>query len=137
VGEVLLGVDGGSGSLLRIERDAGGAAALHMDGTVLAMRAVRVMAEAVEEVTRQRGLTVADLHAVVAHGGNGRMPALLARRLGLPEEKVWSTTPHTGNLGSASVPIACASHPQGPGTIVWVSVGAGLTWAAALLTRSY
>jgi 3-oxoacyl-[acyl-carrier-protein] synthase III len=73
------------------------------------------------------------LEAVVCHGGNGRLPELLARQLGLPPERVWSETPRTGNLGSASLPTAWAAHrpvPQGP--VAWAAVGAGLTWGAAI-----
>ena len=43
---------------------------------------------------------------VVVHGGNGRLPLLVARQLGLPAERVWSETASTGNLGSASLPVA-------------------------------
>jgi 3-oxoacyl-[acyl-carrier-protein] synthase III len=132
VGEVLLGADGGGGSLLRVGPSAACGVELHMDGTALAIRAVRAMAEAVEEVTQRDGLAVADLRAVVAHGGNGRMPGLLARRLGLPEERVWSETPRVGNLGSASLPVAWAARDEVAGPVAWVAVGAGRTWGAAL-----
>ena len=74
------------------------------------------------------------LAAVVAHGGNGRMPALLARRLGLPPEQVWSETAKTGNLGSASVSVAWTLRPA-----LGVGSGgldrprrAGLQWGAVL-----
>ena len=73
---------------------------------------------------------------VVVHGGNGRLPGLLGRRLGLPSERVWSETPRTGNLGAASLPVAWAAHADIPaGPIIWTAVGAGLTWGAALLER--
>ena len=76
---------------------------------------------------------MADLAAVVAHGGNGRLPSLLARQLGLPPERVWSETPRVGNLGSASLPVAWDARQPGPrGPAAWVSGGAGLTWAAAV-----
>jgi hypothetical protein len=85
---------------------------------------------------------------VIVHGGNGRMPHLVALQLNLPPEKIWSQTSVTGNLGSASLPVAWAmrtspptpSPTRGggsgegllPGPVAWTSVGAGLTWAAAL-----
>jgi hypothetical protein len=78
-------------------------------------------------------LTAPDLAGVAVHGGNGRLPSLLARRLGLPAEKVWSETARTGNLGSASLPVAWAAQaPAGPGPVVWVAFGAGAPWGAAL-----
>jgi 3-oxoacyl-[acyl-carrier-protein] synthase-3 len=133
LGGVALGSNGSAAHLLRVERAASGAIAVHMEGGPLAVRAVRVMAQSVRDLAARHGLTVADLRGVVAHGGNGRMPALLARQLGLAPERVWSTTTDTGNLGSASLPFAWAVHrSQPPGPVAWAAVGAGLTWAAAM-----
>jgi 3-oxoacyl-[acyl-carrier-protein] synthase-3 len=132
VAAVVSGVDGGAAGLIRLDL-AGPSPALHFEGEALASRALRAMAETVRGLVQDHGLTLADLEAVVAHGGNGRMPALLARALELPTEKVWSGTEEAGNLGSASLPVAWAARrppPQGP--VAWVAVGAGLTWAGAL-----
>jgi 3-oxoacyl-[acyl-carrier-protein] synthase III len=132
--DVILGADGGAGHLLQVEPSTGGLAQVEMNGTGLAIRAVKAMAEAAREVAARQGLDVADLAGVVIHGGNGRMPALLARQLGLPAERVWSETARTGNLGSASLPVAWAARQaRPPGAFVWTAAGAGLTWGAALL----
>jgi 3-oxoacyl-[acyl-carrier-protein] synthase III len=54
--------------------------------------------------------------------------------LGLPAERVWSETARTGNLGSASLPVAWAvRQTKQTGAFVWTAAGAGLTWGAALL----
>jgi 3-oxoacyl-[acyl-carrier-protein] synthase III len=133
VGEVVLCTDGSQGHLIQVERTAGGPIELRLDGGPLAHQAVRVMAQAVRDLLWDQGLALADVQAVVAHGGNGRLPALLARQLALPVERVWSETPSTGNLGSASLPVAWAAHqPSPPGPVVWTAVGAGLCWGAAL-----
>ncbi len=134
ISEVCLRADGDAGPLLKLERSAAGVIELHMSGITLANRAVHVMAESVSELLQGHGLSTADLTAVVAHGGNGRLPALLARRLGLSPERVWSQASSAGNLGSASLPTAWAlreSRPKGPA--IWTAVGAGLTWGAALI----
>ncbi|HMC90712.1 MAG TPA: 3-oxoacyl-[acyl-carrier-protein] synthase III C-terminal domain-containing protein, partial [Gemmataceae bacterium] len=115
--KVVLGCDGSGASLLRVEHDPQRAFALHMRGMELAGRAVNAMAQAVHGLLHDYCLKVDDLAAVIAHGGNGRMPSLLARKLGLPPERVWSETETTGNLGSASLPVAWAareSRPPGP-----------------------
>jgi 3-oxoacyl-[acyl-carrier-protein] synthase-3 len=131
---VVLGCDGSKKDLIEVKRSESGPIELHLDGGPLASQAVQVMAQSVQDLTREHGLQVADLHGVVAHGGNGRLPGLLARKLGLPLERVWSETPRTGNLGSASLPIAWSARQfPSPGPVVWTTVGAGLTWAAALL----
>jgi 3-oxoacyl-[acyl-carrier-protein] synthase III len=134
VGEVLLGCDGAGVGLLRVVPSAGGLCEVQMDGSALASRAVCAMAEAVTTLTKRYGLSPSDLGGVVAHGGNGRLPGLLARQLGLAPERVWSETPRTGNLGSASLPVAWAAR-QGAsaGIMGWTAVGAGLTWGAALI----
>ncbi len=131
--DILLGTDGTAGSLLRVEHELGRGLLLHMDGVALAQRAVRTMAEAVRQLSARHGLTVAQLAVVIAHGGNGRMPALLARRLGLPLERIGSETAHTGNIGSASLPVAWTARVQSPSRpMIWTAVGAGLQWGAAL-----
>jgi 3-oxoacyl-[acyl-carrier-protein] synthase III len=128
------GVDGDAAHLLRLTPAREGGVELHMQGIELAGRAVGTMAENVVRLAGAAGLAVGDLAGVVAHGGNGRMPALLARKLGLPPEQVWSTTPSTGNLGSCSLPVTWAlQQPKPPGAVVWTTVGAGLTHGAALL----
>jgi 3-oxoacyl-[acyl-carrier-protein] synthase-3 len=131
--DVVLGSDGSKAGLIRVEPSAGGPVEVHLSGEAVALQAVRIMARSVQEMARDHGLAVMDLGAVVAHGGNGRLPAMLARQLGLPPERVWSETPRAGNLGSASLPAAWAANlPGPPGPVVWVAVGAGLTWGAAL-----
>jgi 3-oxoacyl-[acyl-carrier-protein] synthase-3 len=134
--EVVLAVDGSAGALLRPTLHPKHGVSIQMDGTALALRAIDTMAEAVKTLLQRHRLSMTDLSAVVAHGGNGRMPALLARRLGLTADRVWSTTAVTGNLGSASVPAAWAMHGPTAGPVIWVAVGAGLTWGAALLECS-
>ena len=100
----------------------------------LASRAVEAMAQSVEGLARHSGLDVSEIAAIVAHGGNGRLPQLLARKLGVSPDRVWSETPQTGNLGSASLPVAWASRqPRPNGPAIWTAVGAGLTWGAVLV----
>jgi 3-oxoacyl-[acyl-carrier-protein] synthase III len=131
--DIVLGTDGSSGSLLRVEMAHGRGAELHMDGIAVAHRAVRTMADAVRQLCDRNALMVDQLAAVIAHGGNGRMPALLARRLGVPSNRVLSETARTGNLGSASLPVAwTARDPSISRPVVWTAVGAGLQWGAAL-----
>lgn len=131
--DIVLGTDGDSGPLLRVEMTGGHGAELHMDGIALAHRAVRTMADAVRNLCTRNGLAVDQLAAVIAHGGNGRMPGLLARRLNLPPQLVQSETARTGNLGSVSLPVAwIARNPSVSHPVVWTAVGAGLQWGAAL-----
>ncbi|HEV3085123.1 MAG TPA: 3-oxoacyl-[acyl-carrier-protein] synthase III C-terminal domain-containing protein [Gemmataceae bacterium] len=130
--EVSLAADGGQAALLQLHGASPDGVELRMRGTELAASAIHVMADSVEALAKRHGIEVAQLAAVIAHGGNGRMPALLARKLGLPPERVWSETAVTGNLGSASLPVAWAARQPPKGPIIWTAVGAGLAWGAAL-----
>ncbi len=66
--------------------------------------------------------------------GEADKKQLLAGKLGLPSDKVWSETPTTGNLGSVSLPVAWATRHRVPsGPVIWTAVGAGLSWGAALI----
>jgi len=132
---MVLGTDGSRAELIQLNPSATGSVELRLQGQALGARAIGAMENAVRELAQRHRLVVADL-TVVVHGGNGRLPELLARRLDLPSERVWSETPRTGNLGSASLPVAWAAHNDIPlGPIIWTAVGAGLTWGAALLRR--
>jgi 3-oxoacyl-[acyl-carrier-protein] synthase-3 len=130
---VELGVAGDKCDLLRVEGDGLSGLRLRMDGPRLATAAVETLAELVCEVSQRHQLSLKDLSAVIVHGGNGRLPGLVARRLGLPEERVWSETASRGNLGSASLPVAWAARSTPlTGPVAWAAVGAGLVLGAAL-----
>jgi 3-oxoacyl-[acyl-carrier-protein] synthase III len=134
INDILLCTDGAAGGVLRAERSGIGTVELRMRGIELAGRAIEAMAQSVRQLSDRHRLAVTDLAAVVAHGGNGRMPALLALQLGVPPERVWSDTARTGNLGSASLPAAWAARQNVPaGPVAWAAVGAGISWGGALL----
>ena len=91
------------------------------------------MAQAVRQLAQEEKKALGEFKAVIVHGGNGRLPALVARQLGLAPDSIWSETPRTANLGSASLPVAWAAHePRPHGPVAWTAVGAGLTWAAGM-----
>ncbi len=133
LGEITLSTDGASRLLVQVDWNEG-RPHLHLGGSRLVSRAVHAMGEAVRDLLAACGLNLEDLTGIVAHGGNGRMPGLLARELGLPRQGIWSTTAETGNLGSASLPFAWHSRPTDRhGWVVWTAAGAGLTAGAALM----
>lgn len=111
---------------------------LELDGSRIFRIAVRQLGGAVEQFLADSGITVEDISRVIAHQANGRLLAALAKRLKLPQEKMFSVLEHFGNTSSASLPIAldCASR-QGvlhEGDLVLLAAfGGGLTWGVALL----
>lgn len=128
--KMVLGYDEEGSALIRLRIDNRGPV-VDLNGPALALRAVQKLAAAVEQVSAAHGLAPADLEAVMIHAGNGRLPALVAGRLGVPVERVHGTTAWTGNLGSVSLLAALAHRPpQLPA--VAAAVGAGLCWGAVL-----
>jgi 3-oxoacyl-[acyl-carrier-protein] synthase-3 len=125
--------DGGAADLIRILPAADGGFCIEMEGVPLTEFALHALATVTRDMIAKHGLSLGKLSAIVAHGGNGRMPAMLARLLHVPATKIWSEVQTTGNLGSASVPVAWSSRPAPTGgPVVWTSVGAGVIWGAAL-----
>ena len=133
-----LGADGGAGRLLQVAGSGRDGVRVLMEGRGLASRAVDAMAGGVRGAVQEHGLTLEGLAGVVVHGGNGRLPALVARRLGMSTERVWSRTAETGNLGAASLLAAWEAYqPRMAGPVAWAAVGAGLTTAAALTGAAF
>jgi len=87
---------------------------------------------------KEFGLTVEELGQVIFHQANGRLLALLRKRLGIPQEKMYSVIEQLGNTSSASLPIALDravrdGRLRGDAPVLLGSVGGGLTWATALV----
>ena len=134
--DVFLRTDGSAHGLLQAVYEPGREVTVRFQGVPLAERAIRAMAGAIKELAANWRFALGDVGAIVAHGGNGRMVALLARHLGMPLARVWSETCTVGNLGSVSLPAAWAAHRVGnEGPIIWTAAGAGLCWGAALTRR--
>jgi 3-oxoacyl-[acyl-carrier-protein] synthase-3 len=135
--DLTLTCNGEAADLIRVESADAGGLELHMEGAAVAARAVRAMSSCVLDLATRNGLQVDELETVIVHGGNGRMPALVARQIGLPVERVRSCTVETGNLGSASLPATWASLAEQPnGPVIWTTAGAGMTSGAALLNNT-
>jgi 3-oxoacyl-[acyl-carrier-protein] synthase III len=87
------------------------------------------------EAVRRSGVTLDEVDWVVPHQASMNLLCALARRLELDIGKFVITYPHTGNLSSASLPVAL-DHGRRDGKfqdgdwLVMPAVGAGMAWAA-------
>jgi 3-oxoacyl-[acyl-carrier-protein] synthase-3 len=127
----LLYVDGGPST-------TGTAGFLRMEGKEVFRHAVQRLAEAVDEALTANGLAPRDIDWLVPHQANRRIIDAMARKLGLPAEKVVLTIDRHANTSAASVPLALAEAAGDgriqPGQLVLLeAMGGGLTWGAALL----
>lgn len=136
----ILGVGaGGTRVPITVERARQG---LHkhvvMQGREVFREAVSRMSQASHEVLEKAGVSIDDVALIIPHQANLRILNAVARRLQVPEERVFVNVQKYGNTGSASVPLALwEAREQGriePGDLVLLTAfGAGFHWAAMLL----
>jgi 3-oxoacyl-[acyl-carrier-protein] synthase-3 len=127
----LLFVDGGPST-------TGTVGKLRMKGREVFRHAVVNLAEVLNEVLAEAGLSSDDVDWVVPHQANARILDATARKLGLPAEKVVVTVDEHANTSAASVPLALDTAvrdgriKQGD-IVVLEAMGGGFTWGAAAL----
>lgn len=128
--------DGIHGDLLYADSDE---RLLRMEGQEVYRHAVERMVEAtVEALTRAR-LSVDEIDLLVVHQANARIIEAAARRLGVPEEKVFINVDAVANTSSASIPLALhQAEREGrlkPGaTVALAAFGAGFVWGAGVVS---
>lgn len=112
---------------------------LKMNGREVFKFAVRVMNTATVEALEMAGLTSDEISLFVPHQANLRIIEAARERLALEEDRVVVTVDEYGNNSTASIPLAL-KHALDSGRIqdgdhlLLVSFGAGLTWAAGVIT---
>ena len=142
----VLGTDGSGGHFLH-KRSVGQCLpngtplsdTLFMNGREVFKFAVRVMDTATLEAVTQAGLTPDDVDLFVPHQANLRIIEAARVRLGLPPERVIVTVDRYGNNSTASIPLALKvgleeGRIRDGDHLLLVAFGAGLTWAATVLT---
>jgi 3-oxoacyl-[acyl-carrier-protein] synthase-3 len=127
----LLFVDGGPST-------TGTVGKLRMKGREVFRHAVVNLADVMNEVLDDSGLTAADVDWVVPHQANARILDATARKLGLPAEKVVVTVDRHANTSAASVPLAFDTAVRDGrikrgDVVVLEAMGGGFTWGAAAL----
>ena len=127
----LLFVDGGPST-------TGTVGKLRMKGREVFRHAVVNLAEVLNEVLAEAGLTAADVDWVVPHQANARILDATAKKLGLPAEKVVVTVDRHANTSAASVPLAFDTAVKDGrikrgDLVVLEAMGGGFTWGAAAL----
>ncbi|HVI04989.1 MAG TPA: beta-ketoacyl-ACP synthase III [Sphingomicrobium sp.] len=127
----LLFVDGGPST-------TGTVGKLRMKGREVFRHAVVHLAEVLNEVLGDAGLSPADVDWVVPHQANARILDATAKKLGLPPEKVVVTVDQHANTSAASVPLAFDTAVKDGrikrgDIVVLEAMGGGFTWGAAAL----
>ena len=112
---------------------------LTMRGGDVYRNAVSRMTQAARGVLEQAQLGVDDIDLFVGHQANVRILDAVVARLGLDPARSHVTVDRHGNTSAASIPMALTDARDAgrlsPGdTVLLAAFGAGLTWAACVLT---
>jgi 3-oxoacyl-[acyl-carrier-protein] synthase-3 len=136
IGPVVWGSAGDQAQKITIEGRNG---SLRQDGQAVFRWATTAIAPVALEACRRAGVTPADITAFVPHQANLRIIEAIAKKLGIPRDRVADDIIHAGNTSSASIPLALSRMAeQGrlqPGTpALLIAFGAGLSYASQVVT---
>jgi 3-oxoacyl-[acyl-carrier-protein] synthase III len=136
IGPVVWGSAGDLAERITIAEDT---RAIRQDGQAVFRWATTALHPVALEACTRAGISPADVSAFIPHQANLRIIEAIARRLGIPRERVADDIVHAGNTSSASIPLALSRMAeQGrlqPGTpALLLGFGAGLSYAAQVIT---
>jgi len=108
---------------------------ISIEGRDIYQQAVRRIVESVHKCLDACQLAPEDVKMLVCHQMNARIIESAAKRLHLPDEKIFVNIQEYGNTSAASIPIALnecfETGKVGQGDVViFVAFGGGLTWGA-------
>jgi 3-oxoacyl-[acyl-carrier-protein] synthase-3 len=112
---------------------------LHQEGQAVFRWATTAMHPVAAQACERAGVAVSDLAVFVPHQANLRIVEAIARRLGVPRERVADDIVHAGNTSSASIPLALSRMAERgdvkPGSLaLLLGFGAGMCYAAQVIT---
>lgn len=111
---------------------------LQMEGREVFKVAVSKLDEIVDQTLEKAGMQKSDIDWLIPHQANFRIIQAVAKRLGLPMEKVVLTIEEHGNTSAASIPLAL-DHAVRKGqvkngeTLMLEAFGGGLAWGSVLV----
>jgi 3-oxoacyl-[acyl-carrier-protein] synthase-3 len=113
-------------------------AAIHMAGSEVFKVAVRKLGDIAAATLEKAGVGNDELDWLVPHQANVRIIQAMAKRLGLPMEKVIVTVQDHGNTSAASVPLALDvgirdGRLKKGQLILMEAFGGGFTWGTVLM----
>ena len=109
-----------------------------MEGRDVFKEAVKALESSSLEAIKSADLTPDEIDLFIPHQANYRILEAVRKRIGLPEEKVFSNLEKYGNTSSASVPIALdeavrSGRVKEGDALLFAVFGAGFTWGASVV----
>lgn len=108
-----------------------------MNGKKVFAHAIRRMCECIHLALNHNKLKLEDIDLFIFHQANLRINQMIAKELGIPDEKIWNTIQKYGNTTAATVPMcmddAVKAGKLKKGMLVASAVfGSGFTWASSV-----
>ena len=110
------------------------------EGQAVFKVAVSKMADVSVEIMEKNGLTPDDLTWLVPHQANMRIIEAVARRMGIPKEKVMINIEKYGNTTAATIPLCLwewESQLNKGDNLILSAFGGGFTWGSIYLKWAY
>ena len=109
-----------------------------MNGTKIFKLALRRLPEITKEIFDKTGLSMDDIDLVIPHQANLRINEAYQKTMNIPDEKIYNNIQIYGNTTAATIPLALDEVIEKGlidtenSTVLFVALGAGLTWAASI-----
>jgi 3-oxoacyl-[acyl-carrier-protein] synthase-3 len=113
---------------------------VYQEGQAVFKVAVSKMADVSVEIMKKNNLSPNDLHWLVPHQANMRIIEAVARRMGIPREKVMINIEKYGNTTAATIPLCLWEWEPllGKGdNLILSAFGGGFTWGSLYLKWAY
>lgn len=128
---------GGSETPATDETISGGAHFFQMNGPEVYNTAISVVPTCIEEVLARNEVPVEDIRCLLPHQPSIRILQEIARRIGMPFEKVKTNMDRYANTSGGTIPIILDEVNKNEGfdpgdMLLFAAVGAGWTWGSAL-----
>src|SRR5499427_2101878 len=112
---------------------------MYQEGQAVFRWATTAMHPIAAQACERAGVAVSELAAFVPHQANLRIVEAIARRLGVPRERVADDIVHAGNTSSASIPLALSrmaerGEVKSGSPALLLGFGAGMCYAAQVIT---
>ncbi|QSB06496.1 3-oxoacyl-ACP synthase III family protein [Natronoglycomyces albus] len=110
---------------------------IRMDGPTLRSQFGPLFIEAAHSIFRAANIDAEDIDLFIPHQPNPRTLTMILPQLGIEPERTVFIGENMGNIGAASIPTGIslswgANHIKPGYRVLSVSIGAGLSWGAAL-----
>lgn len=113
---------------------------VYQEGQAVFKVAVSKMADVSVDLMKKNGLKPEELQWLVPHQANMRIIEAVARRMGIPKEKVMINIEKYGNTTAATIPLCLwewESKLKKGDNLVLTAFGGGFTWASIYIKWAY